>query len=160
MGLRCTGVHARTIGRLQQLTLEFRHEARHGDVANLIGFAERRIREEFGLAAVRLTVPRDPSLAPAGIARRAGACGAIAVDERWRRDRIARSGDNRLVFDGRDFSGAGISRRTITGEASICAACSKKNCGSSVNLRSASGWPCWGRWRRTCRTICAIRSAR
>ncbi len=33
-------------------------------MANLLEFAEQRIREEFGLAVVRLTVPRDPSLAP------------------------------------------------------------------------------------------------
>ncbi|HKD64308.1 MAG TPA: ATP-binding protein [Candidatus Acidoferrales bacterium] len=52
------------VGRLQQLSTEFQTEARNGDVAELAAFAERRIREEFGLGAVRISVPRDPALAP------------------------------------------------------------------------------------------------
>jgi signal transduction histidine kinase len=52
------------IGRLQQLTLELQEEARRGNIADLISNAERRIREEFGLAIVRLTIPRDPKQKP------------------------------------------------------------------------------------------------
>jgi signal transduction histidine kinase len=52
------------VGRLQQLMLEIQTEARNGDLAELISFAERRIREEFGLGVVRILVPRDPAVAP------------------------------------------------------------------------------------------------
>jgi signal transduction histidine kinase len=52
------------IGRLQQLMAELQTEARNGNLAELIAFAERRIREEFGLAVVRISVPRDPARAP------------------------------------------------------------------------------------------------
>jgi signal transduction histidine kinase len=52
------------IGHLQQLLAEIQTEARNGDLAELIGFAERRIQREFGLAAVRLSVPRDTARAP------------------------------------------------------------------------------------------------
>ncbi len=49
------------MSRLQNLTLDLQQEARHGDLARLIAHAERRIREEFGLAAVRISIPRDAS---------------------------------------------------------------------------------------------------
>ncbi|MGB0035825.1 MAG: ATP-binding protein [Candidatus Acidiferrales bacterium] len=49
------------VGHLQQLTVELQQEARHGDLARLVAFAEHRIREKFGLAAVRLSIPRDTS---------------------------------------------------------------------------------------------------
>jgi signal transduction histidine kinase len=52
------------VGHLQQLTLDLQTEARNGNIAGLVGFAERRIREQFGLAVVRLSVPRDQGLAP------------------------------------------------------------------------------------------------
>jgi signal transduction histidine kinase len=52
------------VGHLQQLTLDLQTEARNGNIAGLVGFAERRIREQFGLAVVRLLVPRDQGLAP------------------------------------------------------------------------------------------------
>ena len=48
------------VGRLQQLSTELQTEARNGSIAELIAFAERRIREEFGLGVVRISVPRDP----------------------------------------------------------------------------------------------------
>jgi signal transduction histidine kinase len=48
-------------GRLQRLTGELQETARHGDVARLISAAEERIRAEFGLAAVRISIPRGPS---------------------------------------------------------------------------------------------------
>jgi signal transduction histidine kinase len=44
------------VERLQRLTAELQAEARGGSEAALILFAERRIAEEFGLAAVRLTI--------------------------------------------------------------------------------------------------------
>ena len=50
--------------RWQRLAVELQEQARHGDVAGLIAASERRIREEFGLAAVRISVPREPSQKP------------------------------------------------------------------------------------------------
>jgi signal transduction histidine kinase len=47
------------VARLQQLSTELQTEARNGNLAELIAFAERRIREEFGLAVVRISVPHD-----------------------------------------------------------------------------------------------------
>lgn len=52
------------VDRWQRLAVELQEEARHGDVAQLLAGAERRIRDEFGLATVRISVPRDPALAP------------------------------------------------------------------------------------------------
>jgi signal transduction histidine kinase len=49
---------------VQKLTLELHGVAREGDVAELINQAERRIRESFSLAAVRISVPLDPALTP------------------------------------------------------------------------------------------------
>jgi signal transduction histidine kinase len=49
------------MGRLQSLTLDLQQEARHGDLGRLIAHAEDRIREEFGLAAMRISIPRDAS---------------------------------------------------------------------------------------------------
>ncbi len=51
------------VGRLQQLSTELQAEARNGNLCELSGLAERRIREEFGLAVVRISLPRDPALA-------------------------------------------------------------------------------------------------
>lgn len=57
--------------RVQRLTVELQQEARQGKVANLVASAERRIRAEFGLAAVRISIPRDAALkaleAPGGL---------------------------------------------------------------------------------------------
>jgi signal transduction histidine kinase len=52
------------VDRWQRLAVELQEEARHGDVAQLLAGAERRIRDEFSLAAVRISVPRDPALPP------------------------------------------------------------------------------------------------
>jgi signal transduction histidine kinase len=52
--------------RTQRLSVELQAEARHGDVARLIARAEDLIRQEFALAAVRLSIPRDPALPPLG----------------------------------------------------------------------------------------------
>jgi signal transduction histidine kinase len=46
------------MGRVQRLTVELQQEARQGNVVQLIAFAEQRMRGEFGLAAVRISVPR------------------------------------------------------------------------------------------------------
>ncbi|MGA2508730.1 MAG: ATP-binding protein [Candidatus Acidiferrales bacterium] len=74
------------MGRWQSLALELQEEARHGDLTLLIAHAERVIREEFGLAAVRLSIPRDPKQKPL---EAPGGLGHVA--------RI------RLTKDGRDF---------------------------------------------------------
>jgi signal transduction histidine kinase len=52
------------MGRVQTLAVELQGEARHGDLKRLVAHVEQRIREELGLAAVRLSVPRDPSQKP------------------------------------------------------------------------------------------------
>ena len=51
------------MSRVQRLSVELQQESRHGSVSHLVSEAERGIREEFGLAAVRLSVPRDTVLA-------------------------------------------------------------------------------------------------
>ncbi|HKV28397.1 MAG TPA: ATP-binding protein [Candidatus Acidoferrales bacterium] len=57
--------------RVQRLLVELRAEAQNGDVEKLLSAAERRIREEFGLSAVRLALPRGknwtPLRAPGGL---------------------------------------------------------------------------------------------
>jgi signal transduction histidine kinase len=50
------------MSRVQRLTLDLQQESRHGSVRHLVAEAEKRIRAEFGLAAVRLSVPREPAL--------------------------------------------------------------------------------------------------
>jgi signal transduction histidine kinase len=59
------------MGGVQRLTVELQQEARHGNVAHLVSEAERRVREEYGLAVVRISVPRDATLgtlsAPGGL---------------------------------------------------------------------------------------------
>jgi len=50
------------MARWQSLAAELQEEARRGDVAHLVERAERRIREELGLAVVRISVPRDPGV--------------------------------------------------------------------------------------------------
>jgi signal transduction histidine kinase len=59
------------MGGVQRLTVELQQEARHGNVAHLVSEAERRLREEYGLAVVRISVPRDATLgtlsAPGGL---------------------------------------------------------------------------------------------
>ena len=52
--------------RWQRLAVELQEQARQGDVARLIAAAEQRIQEEFSLAAVRISVPREPSQKPLG----------------------------------------------------------------------------------------------
>ncbi len=52
------------MSRVQRLTVDLQQESRHGSVSHLVSNAERKIREEFGLAAVRLAIPRDPAAKP------------------------------------------------------------------------------------------------
>ena len=56
--------HEKRFGRVQKLAIELQEQARHGDMANLLAHCEGRIREDFGLAALRISVPRDPRLKP------------------------------------------------------------------------------------------------
>lgn len=62
---------AERMDRVQRLTSQLQQEARQGKVAHLVTEAERRIREEFALAAVRISIPRDAALkaleAPGGL---------------------------------------------------------------------------------------------
>ena len=62
---------AERMDRVQRLTSRLQQEARQGKVAHLVASAETRIREEFGLAAVRISIPRDAALkaleAPGGL---------------------------------------------------------------------------------------------
>jgi signal transduction histidine kinase len=51
------------MSRVQRLSVELQQESRHGSVGHLVTEAEKCVREEFGLAAVRLSVPRDIALA-------------------------------------------------------------------------------------------------
>jgi len=48
--------------RTQRLSVELQKEARHGDLARLIARSEELIQGEFGLAAVRLSIPRKVAL--------------------------------------------------------------------------------------------------
>jgi signal transduction histidine kinase len=52
------------VSGVQSLSLALQQEARQGDVARLIADAERRIREEYGLAAVKISVPADARVVP------------------------------------------------------------------------------------------------
>jgi signal transduction histidine kinase len=59
------------MGGVQRLSVELQQEARQGSVAHLVAEAETRIRKEYGLADVRISVPRDaaakPLTAPGGL---------------------------------------------------------------------------------------------
>jgi two-component system sensor histidine kinase HydH len=59
------------IDRVQRLTSQLQQEARQGKVAHLVASAEKRIREEFGLAALQISIPREPAFkaleAPGGL---------------------------------------------------------------------------------------------
>jgi signal transduction histidine kinase len=47
--------------RWQRLSVELQENARHGDFVRLAAHAEQRILSEFSLAAVRISVPRNPA---------------------------------------------------------------------------------------------------
>jgi signal transduction histidine kinase len=50
--------------RTQRLAAELQSEARHGDLSRLVARSEELIRHEFGLGAVRISIPRDPAQKP------------------------------------------------------------------------------------------------
>jgi signal transduction histidine kinase len=52
------------MSRVQRLSVDLQQESRHGSVSQLVSNAERKIREEFGLAVVRLAIPRNPAAKP------------------------------------------------------------------------------------------------
>jgi len=103
------------VGRLQQLSTEFQTEAQRrccgaGRVC--------RAEDSRGIWAGRganLGAARSGAGA-ARISRRPRSCGAVGVDEEWKRDWIAGGGDDGVVSDGGDFGGAGISCRAAAGE--------------------------------------------
>jgi signal transduction histidine kinase len=63
--------HLQRFGRVQKLAVELQEQARHGDSFNFLTNCERRIREEFGLAALRISIPsnrgQEPLKAPGGL---------------------------------------------------------------------------------------------
>jgi signal transduction histidine kinase len=52
------------LGGVQRLSVELQQVARQGNVARLVTEAEKRIREAFGLADVRISIPRDAATKP------------------------------------------------------------------------------------------------
>jgi signal transduction histidine kinase len=56
LGRRLHEAAHRGMDRVQKLTAEIQQEAKQGDVAGLVGFVERRAKEEFGLASVRIVL--------------------------------------------------------------------------------------------------------
>jgi signal transduction histidine kinase len=52
------------LGGVQRLSVELQQVARQGNVARLVTEAEKRIREAFGLADVRVSMPRDAATKP------------------------------------------------------------------------------------------------
>src|SRR6266849_410250 len=62
LGRRLQETAHREMDRVQRLTAEIHQEARQGNLKDLVNFIQRRVREEFELAAVTLTL-LDPSKA-------------------------------------------------------------------------------------------------
>jgi len=56
--------HQARFGRMQKLAVELQERARHGELEPLVAHAEQRIRVELGLAALRISIPRDPRWKP------------------------------------------------------------------------------------------------
>ena len=56
--------HQERFGRIQKLAIELQERARHGELGPLVADAERRIRDELGLAVLRISIPRDPQATP------------------------------------------------------------------------------------------------
>jgi signal transduction histidine kinase len=59
LGRRLQETAQREMNRVQRLSAEIRREARQGELARLAGFIERRTKEEFELASVRLRFVAD-----------------------------------------------------------------------------------------------------
>jgi signal transduction histidine kinase len=72
IGPRLHAAFRERIGEWQRLATELQGEARQGDVARFVTFAEGRIREEFGLAAARISVPGEAAERPLEIPGRLG----------------------------------------------------------------------------------------
>jgi signal transduction histidine kinase len=74
------------VRRMQKLAGELQQHARQGNLEEFKKQTERRIREEFGLAAVRVSIPRDavasPLAAPGGLGH------AVAIPLRKGREEI------------------------------------------------------------------------
>jgi signal transduction histidine kinase len=56
--------HQERFGRMQKLAVELQERARHGELEPLLAQAKGRIRDELGLAALRISIPRDPQRKP------------------------------------------------------------------------------------------------
>jgi signal transduction histidine kinase len=56
LGRRLHETAHRGMDRVQRLTAEIQQEAKQGDVAGLVGFVERRAKEEFALASARIVL--------------------------------------------------------------------------------------------------------
>lgn len=74
------------VGRMQKLAGELQERAREGNLEQFKREAERRIREEFGLAVVRISIPRDS--AAAALAAPGGLGHAVALPLRKGREEI------------------------------------------------------------------------
>ncbi|HYL46271.1 MAG TPA: ATP-binding protein [Candidatus Limnocylindrales bacterium] len=74
------------VGRMQKLASEMQQQARQGNLEQFQREAERRIREEFGLAAVRVSIPRDAGVSP--LAAPGGLGHAVAIPLRKGREEI------------------------------------------------------------------------
>ncbi|MGH9773465.1 MAG: two-component system sensor histidine kinase NtrB [Candidatus Acidiferrales bacterium] len=77
--------HAR-MDRLQKLMMELQREAQEGDLARLVGFSERRMREEFGLAEARILLTQDGKIEEAR--RFKGQVNAMAIPLRSGRETV------------------------------------------------------------------------
>src|SRR5260370_23060128 len=56
LGRRLQETAHREMDRVQRLTAEIQQEARQGNLKDLVNFIQRRVREEFEIAAVTLTL--------------------------------------------------------------------------------------------------------
>ena len=62
LGRRLQETAQRETDRAQRLLAEIQQEARHGDAENLARFIERRVKEVFEVASVRVTLQKDGEL--------------------------------------------------------------------------------------------------
>jgi len=74
------------VGRMQKLAGELQQHARQGNLEEFKRATEQRIREEFGLAAVRVSIPREPAHAP--LAAPGGLGHAVTIPLRKGREEI------------------------------------------------------------------------
>jgi signal transduction histidine kinase len=74
LGRRLQETAHREMDRVQRLTAEIQHEARQGDVEALARFVERRVKETFELAAVRVIFHKEREISEEAraLAREAG----------------------------------------------------------------------------------------